>query len=183
MVTLESFHARRASLAWLMAGSLFPFSGCAGEDGPPQAAAAVEPATAPGSPASTHTDIAVSESIRARCNVPENPREAPQFDFDAASLRPRGEGILDKVAECMRKGSLQGQRLRLVGHADPRGPDSYNRQLGMARALAARDHLRSRGVPASALDAASRGELDATGTDPASWQLDRRVDIEAVPEP
>jgi len=48
----------------------------------------------------------------------------------------------------------------------------------MERARAVRDYLASQGVAVSALNVKSRGELDASGTGPASWQLDRRVDID-----
>lgn len=123
------------------------------------------------------TQIAVSESIRQKCDIPDSPREAPQFDFDRAELRPRGEGILERMAKCVERGSLEG-KLLLVGHADPRGSDRYNQQLGMERAVAARDYLSSLGVPSGTLAVQSRGEQDAKGTDPASWQLDRRIDIE-----
>lgn len=97
----------------------------------------------------------------------------PQFDFAEAELRARGEGILAGIAQCMKQGALQGEKVTLVGHADPRGPDAYNQRLGMARAAAARDYLASQGVAVSSLALKSRGERDASGTGPASWQLDR----------
>jgi peptidoglycan-associated lipoprotein len=75
--------------------------------------------------------LIVSESIRTKCGVPETPFNSPQFDFDAAALRPRGEGILDLIATCMRDGSLKGQGVTIIGHADPRGTDiSTTRSLG-----------------------------------------------------
>ena len=93
-------------------------------------------------------------------------------------MRPRGEDILGRIARCMQDGALKGESLTLIGHADPRGSRAYNRSLGMERARAVRDYLSSQGVAVSSVDVKSRGELDATGTGPSSWQLDRRVDIE-----
>jgi outer membrane protein OmpA-like peptidoglycan-associated protein len=122
--------------------------------------------------------LVVSESIRVKCGVPETPADSPQFDFDDAALRPRGEGILDSIAACMRDGSLKGQGVTIIGHTDPRGADQYNQELGMERANAAKDYLTGHGVTTSSITVKSRGEQDATGTDSSSWQIDRRVEIE-----
>jgi outer membrane protein OmpA-like peptidoglycan-associated protein len=123
-------------------------------------------------------NLRVSESIRTKCSVPETPAGSPQFDFDEAELRPRGQGILDTIATCMREGSLKDQSVTITGHADPRGSDNYNRELGLERANSAKAYLTSHGANAALLTARSLGEQDATGTDKGSWQLDRRVEID-----
>lgn len=120
----------------------------------------------------------LSEGVRTRCNLPDEPREDPQFDFDDAGLRDRGKRILDGVADCMLNGALKDESLTIVGHADPRGPDDYNQELGARRAESARDYLMQRGVPLARMTVQSHGERDATGTDESSWQLDRRIDID-----
>lgn len=122
--------------------------------------------------------LVVSQGIRTKCGVPEEPADSPQFDFDEAELRPRGEGILDAIATCMRDGSLKGIGVTIIGHTDPRGADKYNQSLGMERAKAAGDYLTAHGIPMTSLTVESRGEKDASGTDSSSWQLDRRVEIE-----
>lgn len=123
--------------------------------------------------------LGLSPGIQKRCRLPETRAGSPQFDFDESELRPRGMNILDGVVTCMQDGGpLSGESISIVGHADPRGPNDYNRGLGMRRAEAARRYLTSKGVPESRVTVRSRGEADAKGTDPASWQLDRHVEIE-----
>lgn len=123
--------------------------------------------------------LGLSSGIRERCKLPETRAASPQFDFDESELRPRGQGILDGVAACMQEGgALSGESITVVGHADPRGTSEYNRGLGMHRAEATRRYLASKGIPEARVNVRSRGESEATGTDPASWQLDRHVQIE-----
>ena len=124
------------------------------------------------------TTVQLSEALRSRCNVPATSEDAPRFDYDQATLRPRGENILYHVAECLKTGALKDQTITIVGHADPRGPDAYNQELGQSRASAARNYLVQRGVPAQQIRLLSRGEQEARGSNEATWALDRRVDLE-----
>lgn len=156
---------------------------CSKSEPPPRVASAPEPplAQAPAAPPEA-AYIVVSTSVREKCDVPDTSSEAPQFDFDDASLRPRGMGILDQVAHCMREGSLKGQPVTIIGHTDPRGSEDYNRKLGLLRAQAARDYLATKGVSAEVIGVKSRGEQDAAGQQPGAWQLDRRVEIQEISE-
>ena len=127
----------------------------------------------------THEQTFVaSAQLKVRCNLPDTPQQDPQFDFDEASLRSRGESILDDIATCMLTGPMKDVQLVVTGHADPRGTEEYNHELGMRRSAAAEQYLIGRGVPPARIDVRSRGELDATGSDERSWQLDRRVDLD-----
>jgi outer membrane protein OmpA-like peptidoglycan-associated protein len=121
--------------------------------------------------------VQISEGVRQKCDLPDTPSDAPQFDFDEAALRPRGEGILEQLARCLQSGNMMGQTISVVGHADPRGSEEYNYSLGEQRARAAADYLQQRGVPSSQIAVESRGEEDASGHDEQSWQLDRNVQI------
>lgn len=161
--------------------------GCAGDESPPRTAANVPQQTPVASqpaqqPAPQERAIVASKEVRRKCQIPDTPEQSPQFDLDEAELRPRGENILSRIATCMQDGALKGESITLIGHADPRGSDAYNRALGMDRARAARDYLGSQGVAVSSLNVKSRGELDATGTDRATWQLDRRVELAQTSE-
>lgn len=148
---------------------------------PPPSVAAEQPPTQPS--AAPPGQIVVSTSVRTKCDLPDTTGEAPQFDFDDTSLRPRGMGILDQLALCMREGALKGQRVTIVGHTDPRGSEDYNRRLGTLRAEVARDYLTGKGVPSEGVAVTSRGEQDATGEGPGAWQQDRRVEIQEAGEP
>jgi len=67
--------------------------------------------------------------------------------------------------------------MRLVGHADPRGPADYNRILGQKRADAVQAYLLGKGMTKQKCDSTTRGADDATGTDEVGWAKDRRVDV------
>jgi outer membrane protein OmpA-like peptidoglycan-associated protein len=126
----------------------------------------------------TATTIVLSPELRKGCELPDTPAEAPQFDYDESDLRPRGADILDGVARCLTTGRLQSHSITIIGRADPRGSEQYNKALGRDRATAARAYLIEKGVPAQRISFVSRGEQGAKGDDKQSWQLDRRVDID-----
>lgn len=151
---------------------------------PPKALAPTVATAAPRAPAPVaatpppDTSFKVSEAVRVKCNLPDTPTDSPQFDFDQAALRPRGMGILDGIATCLQTGSMKGESVRVTGHTDPRGSDSYNEELGMRRANTARDYLVSKGIASADIIVTSRGKQDATGDEDVGWQLDRRVAID-----
>jgi len=120
----------------------------------------------------------LSDEVRRICDLPEEPGQAPLFDYDDTSLRARGRNVLDDVATCLKDGPLKGRNVTVIGRTDPRGPADYNQQLGKSRADAARDYLVDRGVAPAQLEVRSRGEQGARGNDEESWALDRRVDLE-----
>lgn len=130
------------------------------------------------SPAAANDSFIISDSLRKKCSLPESADKSPQFDFDEAALRPRGEGILDSIAACVTTGSMKGEGLTITGHTDPRGSAEYNQSLGMQRANAARDYLASKGVASTEMTVTSRGEQDAEGQSESGFQLDRRVEID-----
>jgi peptidoglycan-associated lipoprotein len=129
---------------------------------------------------STPTDsMNVSNELVKVCDLHfASAEQAPKFDFDRSELRAGDQSVLSEIAKCVTTGPLQGRGLALVGRADPRGEVEYNFVLGEHRASSVQQHLNQLGVNASQVTSTSRGKLDATGTDEASWQLDRRVDID-----
>lgn len=104
--------------------------------------------------------------------------QAPKFDLDTSDMTESDRSLLQQVATCVTTGPLKGQRLHLVGRADPRGEVEYNMTLGEHRASSVSTYLSRLGVDSAKIEETSRGKLDATGTDDATWQRDRRVDIE-----
>ena len=118
--------------------------------------------------------IHVSEDIRRACGITDT--EA-HFAFDSAAVRSIDYPTLDKMVRCFSSGPLAKRHMRLVGHADPRGSDEYNLVLGGSRADGVRIFLLNRGLRGQQMATTSRGEMDAKGTDEASWVADRRVDI------
>ena len=166
----------------LLAISLGCASGCAQK---PAAAPVQPPVTQPTSAAMPSTkagpaggNVYVSEEILRACKIEFNDVDkAPKFDFDQSALLPQDRSVLQQIAVCLTTGPLKGRAIRLVGRADPRGEGEYNMALGEHRAGSARQYLANLGVSIGKIAETSRGKLDATGTDAAGWERDRRVDI------
>jgi peptidoglycan-associated lipoprotein len=138
---------------------------------PSQQTASVEPRE---SGEAATTSVYIAPAIREACGIttPE-----AYFAFGSDQVTERDQRILEKLAQCFIKGGMFGHSMALVGHADPRGDEEYNMLLGGSRADAVRQALIQKGLDTKRIQASSRGEYDAKGTDEASWQQDRRVDV------
>lgn len=161
------------------------FLAACGSDPPPPAAAPppapVDTAEPPPAPAASKVDdqpnksnIQISDEIKKACGISD--AEA-HFAFDSANVRETDRTVLKKLADCFSTGPLKGRRMNLVGHADPRGDDEYNRVLGQRRADNVGAVIAQLGLNNSKISTTSRGEDEARGTEEASWAEDRRVDI------
>jgi peptidoglycan-associated lipoprotein len=133
----------------------------------------------PGAPAAglETPGLHVSDEIARLCNLPKQ-EYAPAFDFDSNAIGDQDRAVLSALARCLGEGALKGRGLALTGRADARGEPEYNMSLGESRADSVRRYLHDLGVQQERLQATSRGELDATGTDEPGWAHDRRVDID-----
>jgi peptidoglycan-associated lipoprotein len=140
---------------------------------PPTASAAPAPPEKAGD-VPTRSNINISEDIKKACGISD---ADAYFAFDSANVRPQDHAILQKLASCFSTGPLKGHTMRLVGHADPRGDEEYNMVLGGRRADNVKSAIVGAGLDSSKIATTSRGEMDATGTDEAGWEKDRRVDV------
>jgi peptidoglycan-associated lipoprotein len=131
-------------------------------------AAVAERTTAP----EDEGQLAIDPEIARACGL-----DAAYFDFDSSAIAGPAAKVLDDLATCLTRGPLAGRALKLVGHADPRGETTYNFGLGQRRAGSVAEYLQARGMAADRIATSSRGEIDATGVDETSWQLDRRVEV------
>ena len=95
----------------------------------------------------------------------------------AATLTDEARAELLAVAEQLRE--HPDLRLRVVGHADARGSQRFNRYLGARRARAVSDALLAAGVARRQIQTISRGEDDprVEGEDERAWAQNRRVEI------
>ncbi len=100
-----------------------------------------------------------------------------QFDYDSAKFDEQAKSTVAELADCFATGPLAGHEVEIVGHADPRGPDEYNDELGMSRAEAVAKLFVNNGVPEAKLEVESHGE-DHAHDNPDKWPLDRRVDVQ-----
>jgi len=122
--------------------------------------------------------LAISPDILAACGITAVASANPTFDTDKDELTPDDRKILDQIATCLMTGPLKGKSVSLIGRADPRGTEEYNLGLGSRRAASVHQYLARLGVTPPQLAVTTRGALDATGSDEATWQADRRVDVQ-----
>ncbi|MDD2946404.1 MULTISPECIES: OmpA family protein [unclassified Acinetobacter] len=114
------------------------------------------------------------------------------FKFDrstVADLLPEGRRQLDELASRISNGYVRIEQIRITGHTDRLGSESYNQRLGLARATTVKDYLMSQGVNV-AMEVASAGESQpkttscvgnkATATLIACLQPDRRVEVDVT---
>lgn len=113
------------------------------------------------------------------------------FKFNGSSLNdllPKGRQEVLDVAFKISNNFVSVSQIKLVGHTDRLGSDSYNQQLGKNRADTVRNLLVQKGVPATIINTTSMGKHQPV-TDgcfavkerqalQACLQPDRRVTVE-----
>jgi outer membrane protein OmpA-like peptidoglycan-associated protein len=108
------------------------------------------------------------------------------FAFDNFNLNESGKLQMEKI-----KGYLSEYpvaRVRLIGHADAKGPAEYNLVLSEKRAEVAKKYLVSLGIEAGRIETSGMGEKNfaainsnADGSDnPEGRRLNRRVEYEII---
>jgi peptidoglycan-associated lipoprotein len=110
---------------------------------------------------------AYGDSTAVLCDL-----DAVYFGFDSPQLSPETEAKLTAAAECIKS---QGKQVILEAHADPRGTEEYNILLTDRRGQSVKTFLEALGVSQDSMQVISKGSLEASGSDEASWQKDRRV--------
>ena len=96
------------------------------------------------------------------------------FGFDSPKISPEAQEQLDQIATCLIE---QSTLVYLEAHADPRGTEEYNIMLTDRRGQSVKNYLETKGVTAENMQVISKGNLEATGTNEAGWQQDRRVEF------
>ena len=94
------------------------------------------------------------------------------FDFDEFVLSSESTQALQQAVNCLKK---VDRRVRLEGHCDSRGTEEYNLALGDRRGRSVLRYLLRLGAPRNRLRTVSKGKLEATGYNEASWAKDRKV--------
>lgn len=99
------------------------------------------------------------------------------FDFGKSSLKAAFKPTLNKVAGVLREDS--STRIRVVGHTDSVGSDTYNLRLSEQRAQATSDYLIAQGVRANQVQTLGRGESEprASNSTAEGRAQNRRVEI------
>lgn len=99
------------------------------------------------------------------------------FDTDKADLSPRGQLIVNKVADVVRTNNEV--RVTVIGRTDRAGTAAANMALSERRAELVRDALIAAGVPAARIDTSwlGEGEQAVPMPDDVAAQRNRVVDI------
>jgi len=105
------------------------------------------------------------------------------FEYDRAELHPRALKQLEVISALMR--SDPSKKLRIAGHTDEKGEDSYNVNLSRGRAEAVKKQLVALGVPADQVVTTGLGKAQplspnkkSDGTDdPEGRSHNRRAEI------
>jgi outer membrane protein OmpA-like peptidoglycan-associated protein len=99
------------------------------------------------------------------------------FDFDSALIREDSEPVLAGLFTGL--AADMSATVTVEGHTSSEGADAYNQALSQRRAQAVVDDLVRRGIPASRLAAAGRGESRpiADNSSETGRSLNRRVEI------
>lgn len=105
------------------------------------------------------------------------------FEYDQAQLHPRAQKQLEVVAGMLK--ADPAKKLRITGHTDARGDDTYNVRLSQSRAESVKQQLVALGVPADQVETTGLGKAQPLGPnqkadgsdDPAGRSRNRRAEI------
>lgn len=99
------------------------------------------------------------------------------FSGNHVRLRRQIHPVLNALAEQMQQ--RQSLRLRIVGHADTSGDDTYNQILSINRANAVATYLIKQGLRSSRIELEGRGSIDPLVSNDSreNRRINRRIEI------
>jgi OOP family OmpA-OmpF porin len=103
--------------------------------------------------------------------------EGVNFDTNRATIRPDSRPILDNAVRVLNENSSVS--VRVEGHTDSRGADTYNQQLSQKRAESVVAYLVGAGIDASRLAPVGYGESSPVAPNDTAENMfrNRRVDL------
>jgi outer membrane protein OmpA-like peptidoglycan-associated protein len=121
----------------------------------------------------TNVEVTRTADNQLKLNIPND----ISFDTGSAAIKPQLRTVLDPFANSLRDDP--SAHLMIVGHTDNTGSDAVNNPLSVERAHSVRDYLVTRGVAASRVETAGRGEREpvADNSSEAGRAKNRRVEI------
>jgi outer membrane protein OmpA-like peptidoglycan-associated protein len=100
------------------------------------------------------------------------------FVTGSSELTPQSRATLDKVGQALKTDSLAQLDFIVEGHADPRGGDSLNQPLSLARAKSVRGYLvQEHQIDPQRLNSVGKGSSELLNTDDVTAPENRRVTI------
>jgi len=102
------------------------------------------------------------------------------FDTNRATIRPAQRGALDEIVVVMQRND--SLRIRLDGHTDDTGSETYNFELSDRRAAAVRDYLVAHGIGGDRLEVRGFGSARpaASNDTPEGRRENRRVELSVI---
>ena len=100
-----------------------------------------------------------------------------EFESGSAVLTDAGQKILDEMAIALNK--VGGKKVKIVGHTDSSGDATKNLKLSQDRALAVKNYLISKSIPADHLSTEGLGSSKpvADNTSPEGRKKNRRIEF------
>jgi len=98
------------------------------------------------------------------------------FDFDSATLKPGAYTEIGRIANVLNR--YAQTTIRVEGHTDSRGSESYNQDLSTRRAQAVKSALVQRGVDSRRIQIVGFGESQPISSNEA---MNRRVNVVIIP--
>lgn len=102
------------------------------------------------------------------------------FESDSTKLVPTSQSYFRRLARALASNRHLFDKVEVVGHADQRGPEEYNRKLSVRRAQTVTNLLATAGVNVNQLQPEGRGESEllTTSLAPQALQRNRRVQLQ-----
>ncbi len=102
------------------------------------------------------------------------------FDSGSSNIKPESFPLLDTIAETLL--ANEGVNVRIVGHTDSDGSNSFNQGLSERRAQSVYQYLVNKGIPVSRLSTAGYGEERPAvpNTSAANKAQNRRIEFEIL---
>jgi len=105
------------------------------------------------------------------------------FNVDQYHITADKLGKVSHNAKLLKEAVNSGAKVKVEGHCDASGSDEYNYALGLRRAKATKDALRSNGINAGSITLVSMGESSPECTSSSSsecYSQNRRVEFKVV---
>lgn len=126
---------------------------------------------------SAEDDNAATARAAADCQAQLNAlvsQDTIQFRSGSPYINPASARLLDRISEAAR--DCRGVRIEIAGHSDRSGRENVNLELSGNRAVAVRDALVERGLPADMLRTVGKGSSEPLGDNPAD-PANRRIEF------
>ena len=105
------------------------------------------------------------------------------FNVDQYNITADKLGKVSHNAKLLKEAVNSGAKVKVEGHCDASGSDEYNYALGLRRAKATKDALRSNGINAGSITLVSMGESApecTSGSSSDCYSQNRRVEFKVV---